>query len=85
LKHATFLRLSNTSELAISQAEQDYQKANIDLIIQAHLMANALEHSVEEFAGFIMATDIGLFLAFVTIISDQVLVPSQSSQIDQFL
>ena len=68
LKHATFLRLSNPSPLyfppeeALTQAEQDYQKANIDLKIQQHLVASSQEQSVEQFASFVMATDIGFFI-----------------------
>ena len=62
LKHATFLRLSNLPEAALTYAELDYQKANIDVAIQQHLMAHASENSVEQFAGFIMGTDIGLLL-----------------------
>ena len=60
LKHATFLRLSNLPESALTYAALDYQKANIDVIIQQHLVASASEHSVEQFACFIMGTDIGL-------------------------
>jgi hypothetical protein len=73
LKHATFLRLSNLSpESALTHAELDYQKANIDLKIQQHLMASSQEHSVKQFASFIMATDLGWFiLASVSIISHQ--------------
>jgi hypothetical protein len=63
LKHATFLRLSNLShESALTHADLDYQEANIDLKIQRHLMACSQEHSVTLFSGFIMATDIGLFI-----------------------
>ena len=62
LKHATFLRLSNSQELAITFAELDYQKANIDVAIQQHLVAHGSKHTVEQFAGFIMSTDIGLFI-----------------------
>jgi len=65
LKHATFLCLSNmASEVALTQAELDYQEANVDLIIQQHLTAFShwKDQSVEQFFGFIMATDIGLFL-----------------------
>jgi len=73
LKHATFLRLSDlTSESAITRAELDYREANIDLKIRQYLTASSQEHSVEQFAGFIMATDIGSFiLASVKIISHQ--------------
>ncbi|KAN0131069.1 hypothetical protein V8E53_011202 [Lactarius tabidus] len=64
LKHATFLRLSNNRKSALSQANLDYKKANIDLAIQQHLLVHSPKDSVEQCVGFIMATDI---------------VPSQSS------
>jgi hypothetical protein len=61
LKHATFLRLSNlSSESALTHVDRDYQEENINLKIQQHLAASSQEHSVVLFAGFIMATDIGL-------------------------
>ena len=62
LKHATFLRFSNSQELALTNAELDYQKANIDVAIQNHLLSYTPEHSIEQFASFIMSTDIGLFI-----------------------
>ncbi|KAI9457261.1 hypothetical protein BJY52DRAFT_1273678 [Lactarius psammicola] len=59
LKHATFLCLSHLSpQLALTQAELDYREANIDLKIQQYLTISLQEHTVELFAGFIMATDI---------------------------
>jgi len=58
LKHATFLQLSNPSELALTYAELSYQRANTDVTIQQYLTACASEQSVEQFAGFIMGTDI---------------------------
>jgi len=58
LKHATLLRFSNSQKLALGYAELGYQKANIDAVIEQHLREGGLEHSVEEFAGFIMGTDI---------------------------
>ena len=62
LKYATFLRLSNlTSKLALAHADLHYQQANIDLKIQEYLMT-CQEQSAELFVGFIMATDIGLFI-----------------------
>ncbi|KAN0131263.1 hypothetical protein V8E53_010967 [Lactarius tabidus] len=64
LKHATFLRLSNNLKSALSQANLDYKKANIDLAIQQHLLVYSPKDSVEQCVGFIMATNI---------------VPSQSS------
>jgi hypothetical protein len=94
LKHATFLTLTKiTRELALTHADLDYQEANIDLKIQQHLMSSSQEHSIELLVGFIMATNIGLFiLVSVNRISHQVctesthldvLVPSQSSQPSQ--
>ena len=72
-KHATFLYLSNLSQkLALTQAEMDYQAANMELKIQQYLRESSQEHSVELFADFIMANDIGWYiLAPVTISSDQ--------------
>jgi hypothetical protein len=54
--------LSYGSQTHKPYAELDYQKANIDESIQQHLIAHASEHTVEEFASFIMGTDIGLFI-----------------------
>ena len=60
------------AEVALTQVEINYQAANIDLKIQEHLASSSQEHSVEGFAHFIMATDIGLFnLAYVKIKSHQ--------------
>jgi hypothetical protein len=60
LKRATFLLLSNLSAgSALSLAELDYQKANIDLKIQKYLAKHSQEHSVEQLTSFIMATDFG--------------------------
>ena len=64
LKHATFLRDSLPEKLALTTAERNYQKANIDVTIKEHLKACASEQSVEQFVGFIMNTDISLFLFF---------------------
>jgi hypothetical protein len=77
LKHATFLCLSNLSpKSALTRAELDYQKANVNSIIQQYCTTSPQEHSVEQlelFAAFIMATDIGSFiLASVEIISHHV-------------
>ena len=72
-KHANFLKHSNLStESALTHAEMDFWASKIDLKIQEHLVASSHQDSVEQFAHFIMATDIGLFiLAFVKIISHQ--------------
>ena len=73
LKHATLLRSSNQPqpEEALTIVDLNYQKANIDESIQQYLMACASVLSVEQFASFIMGTDIGLFilLPLVTSIS----------------
>ena len=70
LKHATLLWFSHSNELAITTAELNYKKANIDEAIQQHLMAHAPEHTVEQFASFIMGLDIGSFIfPFVTSIA----------------
>jgi hypothetical protein len=61
LKHATTLQLSNKPAQALSLAELDYKEANIDLKIQDHLKVFTPEDSVEKFADFIVATNIGLF------------------------
>ena len=65
-KHATPLRLSNTRESALNLVGLDYQKSDIDLKIQDYLKTSSQEHTVEEFASFIMATDIGMSIgAFI--------------------
>ena len=68
LKHATLLRSSNIPKAALIKADLDYQRANIDESIQQYLTTCASDVSVEQFAGFIMDTEIGLFilLPFVT-------------------
>jgi len=58
LKHATLLRISNSSEAALTNAALDYQRANVDESIQQYLTECVSELSVEQFAGFIMCTDI---------------------------
>ena len=74
LKHATFLHLSGlSSESAITHAGLHYQEANIDFKIQECLATTSTEQSVTQFAGFIMATDFGLFiLAYIKRVSHQV-------------
>ena len=71
LKHATLLRSSNIPKAALIKADLDYQRANIDESIQQYLTTCASDVSVEQFAGFIMDTEIGLFilLPFATSIS----------------
>jgi len=58
LKHATFLRVSLLPKSALTNAELNYQRANIDVTIEQHLKACASEQSVEQFVHFIMNTDI---------------------------
>ena len=63
LKQATFLYLSNPSQmLALTQAEKDYQAANIDMKIQDFLTSPSQEFSIDKFAQFIMANDIGMLI-----------------------
>ena len=64
LKHATFLWTSMSSKSAVNKAEQKYHKAKIDVTIQEHLTACAARQSEEQFVGFIMNTDISLFIFF---------------------
>jgi hypothetical protein len=68
LKHATLLRSSNLPKAALTNVDLDYQRQNIDESIQQYLTACASDVSVEQFASFIMGTEIGLFilLPFVT-------------------
>ena len=68
LKHATLLRTSNLSRAALTNAELDYQKANIDGSIQQYLTTCASDVSVEQFAGLIMGTEIGLFMLLLSVI-----------------
>jgi hypothetical protein len=81
LKHATFLRISMTSKAALTNAELNYQKANIDVTIQEHLTACASEQSVEQFVVFIMSTDICLLMFLILLCQYLIslLVSSQSS------
>ena len=67
-KHATFLRLSNSLESALNLAVLDYQRAGIDLKIQDYLKPSSPEHSVEEIAFFIMATEIGKVIVCIVIL-----------------
>jgi hypothetical protein len=66
LKHATCLHGQGSNRLsALALADLDYCKANIDLNIQQYLKAyseHSVKHSVEEFAHFIMATEIGVLI-----------------------
>ena len=65
LKHATILQLSNNPEQALTLAGKDYQKAKVDFKIQEYLKTFTPGDSVKKFADFIMATNIGLFYAFI--------------------
>ena len=40
----------------------DFWASKVDLKIQEHLVASSYKDFVEQFAHFIMATDIGLFI-----------------------
>jgi hypothetical protein len=61
LRHATFLWSSNKPRAALTQAAVDYQESNIDLKIRAYLEASNFE-DVGQFASFIKATEIGVFV-----------------------
>ena len=71
LKHATFLQTSKPSKAVLTHVDLDYQRANIDGSIQQYLTACTSDVSVEQFACFIMGTEIGLLtlFPFVTSIS----------------
>ena len=62
MKHATTLQASNGPETALVLAGKDYKKANIDFKIQEYLKEITSKDSVEKFADFIIATNIGLFI-----------------------
>ena len=62
LKHATLLRTSNLPKAALTNVELDYQRQNIDETIQKYLTACTSDVSAEQFSGFIMGTEIGLFI-----------------------
>ena len=82
LKHATLLRRSNLpSKSALTQAELEYQVANIDMKIHQHLMVSSQVQPIEQFSDFIMTTDIGWFIppSFSILLPlIKPLVPSQS-------
>jgi hypothetical protein len=69
LKHATLLQTSSLPKVALTNVDLDYQRANIDGSIQQYLTACASDVSVEEFASFIMGTEIGLFIPLPFVIS----------------
>ena len=71
LKHATLLRTSHLPEAALTNVDLDYQGQNIDEYIQQYLTACTPFISDAQFAGFIMSTEIGLFILhpFVTLMS----------------
>ena len=68
LKHATLSQIINLPEAALTNVDLDYQRENINESIQQYLTACASDVSVENFADFIMSTEIGWFilLPFVT-------------------
>ena len=62
LKQATLLRTSKLQQAALIDVDLDYQMANIDETIQQYLMTCGSDLSLEQFATFVMATDIGSFI-----------------------
>ena len=96
LRHAAFLHLSDLRpEAALTHVELAYREANIDWKIQQYLTASSQEHSVKQFAAFIMATDIGEFIlasvqsGYLTLYAESTLldlvVSSQSSQLSSVI
>jgi hypothetical protein len=67
LKHATLLRFSNLPEAALTNADLDYQRENIDNSVEEYLRSHALNLSVEQFASFIMGTEIGWFIILLCV------------------
>jgi hypothetical protein len=70
--------------VALTDVELDYQKSNIDESIQQYLTSCASEPSVEQFSGFIMATDIGLFTLLLFDISISYCLFSLMSVLSQY-
>ena len=61
LKHAASLSLSGTSpRIAITQAESDFQNANVASKIEEHFTGSYEEYTVEHFVQFIVDTNLGL-------------------------
>ena len=60
-KHAALLSLLGIStKLALTQAESDYQNANIASTIEDHLVASTQDYSIENSVDFLIKTHIGL-------------------------
>jgi len=58
LKHAALLCLSGSSpELALTEAESNFQQANVALKIQEHFTASYQEYTTEEFINFLIDTN----------------------------
>ena len=61
LKHAATLCLSGTSaRVAISQAESNFQNANMVSKIEEHFTGSYEEYTVEQFVHFIANASLGL-------------------------
>ncbi|KAH8995993.1 hypothetical protein EDB92DRAFT_2101995 [Lactarius akahatsu] len=56
-----------SAKSALTHAEVDYRKANIDSKIQQHLTTPSQEHSDESFARFIMAIDLNRPLVYTVL------------------
>jgi glycine cleavage system regulatory protein len=60
-KHTATLCFSGVSaNLALTQAELDYHKADVASKIKGHFTAPYKEYSIEQFTSFLMDTNIGL-------------------------
>ena len=61
LKHAAVLHLSGRSaKKALTQAESNFQKANIMSKIQEHFTASHTKYTIDQMVEFLMDTDIGM-------------------------
>jgi len=66
-KHATALCASGySSKAALTQAELDYQKSNVDSIVASYFPASSQEYSAQEFVDFIMNIHVSLLLYLLT-------------------
>jgi hypothetical protein len=69
LKHATLLQTIDQPKEALTNVALDYQREHIDESIQQYLTKCASDVSDEQFAKFIMGTEIGWFILPLNVIS----------------
>jgi hypothetical protein len=72
-KHATTLCASGyLSKAALTQAELDFQKSNVDSKVASYFTAPPQEYSSQQFVDFIMDVHVGLFFKkIIKIISNK--------------